>query len=180
MEIFYLYLILTPIVLVLSVILISVPSFVTMYRMGRKKYFKQLKLLFQLKKKITSSYTIESSVNYAYKGVIVRTDNVKSFFFPIIETDKAWIIEQKNQSVFETLYITECVKVEDKWENNKIEFSYQECVYLVTLNNKFKKKLKEISKNNIPLNSIDELNDVINSEIKSLNRDNALKSIFNE
>jgi uncharacterized membrane protein YgaE (UPF0421/DUF939 family) len=165
--------------LIIMIIILSIPSFVTMIKFGRKKYFSQIKLLWKLKNKIKNCYQVETTINYTYNGVIVKSGIECKTFIPIIENgDKIWMIENLYGI---SIKITEHKQHQNKWETISHDImNYPSCIILLQQCSNFKSQIKKISQNPIRLKDLDELNKLLNSEITSINRDNKIKSLFDE
>ena len=77
------------IVVPLFALLISIPSFVSMYKLGFKAYVEQLALLKTMLKKISTGYKITQNQVYNYSGVSYNgpksvTQVETNHFFPIV------------------------------------------------------------------------------------------------
>jgi len=89
------------IVVPLFALLISIPSFVSMYKLGFKAYVEQLVLLKTMLKKISTGYKITQNQVYNYSGVSYNgpksvTQVETNHFFPIvINKDNRLVLNKK-------------------------------------------------------------------------------------
>ena len=86
------------IVVPLFALIISIPSFVSMYKLGFKAYVEQLVLLKTMLKKISTGYKVTVNQAYSYTGVNPKTFTQveTNHFFPIIiNKDNILVLNKK-------------------------------------------------------------------------------------
>lgn len=169
----------------LSFVILSIPSFVNMFKIGWSEYFTQLKLLWILNKKVKNSYSITETRTYSFiypngQSVAHQCDEI-SFYFPIfIRDDKVIIIQKRGNDFYNNLVITECNQNENQWLTKEHEIKIFSCILMQLLRDRFQKKLNILSKNSTQLENIDNFNEFINKELTILKRDNRLKNLLND
>jgi len=169
----------------LSVIttILSIPSFVAMYKMGYKDYFRNIKLLYTLYNRISTCYLIETNWTQRYQypdGTIKTHGGIRvNYYFPIyIDDNKVSIIDRSGDGFWSNLRINDATYDGVEWSTDLIEIKTVSCMFTQLLNDRFQKKLNKVSSEYIKLEDIDNLNDLINSEIKSIRREGKLNKIL--
>ena len=173
------------IVLPLFALFISIPSFVAMYKLGFKAYVEQLALLKTMLKKISTGYKIIQNQVYTYSGTGYNGPNTvtkveTNHFFPIVLNKDNLLVLNKKEGPFNTLYIQYCKHENDEWENNTVEIKTSICLFTQILNDRFQKKVDNIMKESIQLDDVENLNQLLNSQITSIKREDKLKALLND
>ena len=170
------------IVLPLFGLIISIPSFVSMYKLGFKAYVEQLALLKTMLKKISTGYKVKVNQAYSYTGVNPKTFTQveTNHFFPIIINKDNILVLNKKEGPFNTLHIQYCKQVDDKWDNNMVEIKTNTCLFTQILNDRFQKKVDNLMKESVQLDGVENLNQLLNSEITSIKREDKLNTILND
>jgi hypothetical protein len=170
------------IVVPLFALLISIPSFVSMYKLGFKAYVEQLVLLKTMLKKISTGYKVTVNQAYSYTGVNPKTFTQveTNHFFPIIINKDNILVLNKKEGPFNTLHIQYCKQVDDKWDNNMVEIKTNTCLFTQILNDRFQKKVDNLMKESVQLDGVENLNQLLNSEITSIKREDKLNTILND
>lgn len=170
------------IVVPLFAFFISIPSFSSMYKIGFKYYFKQLSLLRIMLKKLSLSYKITKPQTYTYtygnsqisKSTVIETN----YFFPIFINKDRLLVISKKEGKFNTLYIQDCTQKDSEWISNSIEIKTSTCLLTQILNDKLQRKVDNLMKESIQLEDVENLNELLNSEITSIKREDKLKALL--
>lgn len=170
------------IVVPLFALLISIPSFVSMYKLGFKAYVEQLVLFKTMLRKISTGYKVTVNQTYSYTGVNPKTFTQveTNHFFPIIINKDNILVLNKKEGPFNTLHIQYCKQVDDKWDNNMVEIKTSNCLFTQILNDRFQKKVDNLMKESVQLDGVENLNQLLNSEITSIKREDKLNAILND
>ena len=169
------------IVVPLFALIISIPSFLSMYKLGFKAYVEQLVLLKTMLKKISTGYKVTVNQAYSYTGVNPKTFTQveTNHFFPIIINKDNILVLNKKEGPFNTLHIQYCKQVNDEWDNNMVEIKPSSCLFTQILNDRFQKKVDNLMKESIQIDGVENLNELLNSEITSIKREDKLNTILN-
>jgi hypothetical protein len=173
------------IVLPLFGLIISIPSFVAMYKIGFKAYVEQLVLLKKMLKKISTGYKVTYNQVYTYSGTGYNGPNTVTkveinHFFPIVINKDNLLVLNKKEGPFNTLHIQYCKHENDNWNNNMVEIKTSTCLFTQILNDRFQKKVDNLMKESIQLDDVENLNQLLNSEITSIKREDKLKTLLND
>jgi hypothetical protein len=170
------------IVLPLFGLIISIPSFVSMYKLGFKAYVEQLALLKTMLKKISTGYKVKVNQAYSYTGVNPKTFTQveTNHFFPIVINKDNLLVLSKKEGTFNTLHIQYCKHENDNWNNNMVEIKTSNCLFTQILNDRFQKKVDNLMKESVQIDGVENLNDLLNSEITSIRREDKLKALLND
>lgn len=172
------------IVLPLFGLLISIPSFVAMHKLGFKAYRQQLRVLKIMNRKISTGYKVKHNQVYTYTGkgynvpsTVTRVET--NHFFPIVIDKDHLIILTKKEGPFNTLYMQYCEYKNKEWSNDNIEIKTSTCLLTQLLNDRFQKKVDNLMKDSVKLDGVENLNDLLNSQITSIKREDKLKALLN-
>ena len=175
------------IVVPLFVLIISIPSFVSMYKIGFKAYVEQLVLFKTMFKKISTGYkvTVNQVYTYTYSGSghggpTTSTKVEINHFFPIIINKDNLLVLNKKEGPFNTLHIQYCKNVDDEWDNNMVEIKTNGCLFTQILNDRFQKKVDNLMKESVQLDGVENLNELLNSQITSIKREDKLNTLLND
>ena len=175
------------IVVPLFVLIISIPSFVSMYKIGFKAYVEQLVLFKTMFKKISTGYkvTVNQVYTYTYSGSghggpTTSTKVETNHFFPIIINKDSLLVLNKKEGPFNTLHIQYCKNVDDEWDNNMVEIKTNGCLFTQILNDRFQKKVDNLMKESVQLDGVENLNELLNSQITSIKREDKLNTLLND
>jgi len=173
------------IVLPLFGLIISIPSFVSMYKLGFKAYIEQLSLLKTMLKKISTGYKVTNNQVYTYSGTGYNVPNTltkveTNHFFPIVINKDNLLVLSKKEGTFNTLHIQYCKHENDNWNNNMIEIKTSSCLFTQILNDRFQKKVDNLMKESVQIDDVENLNQLLNSEITSIKREDKLKALLND
>jgi len=173
------------IVLPLFGLIMSIPSFVAMYKIGFKSYVEQLVLLKKMLKKISTGYKVTYNQVYTYIGTGYNGPNTvtkveTNHFFPIVINKDNLLVLNKKEGPFNTLHIQYCKHENDNWNNNMVEIKTSTCLFTQILNDRFQKKVDNLMKESIQLDDVENLNQLLNSEITSIKREDKLKTLLND
>ena len=163
-------------------LIISIPSFVSMYKLGFKAYVEQLVLLKTMLKKISTGYKIIQNQVYSYTGVNPNTftKSETNHFFPIVINKDNILVLNKKEGPFNTLHIQYCKHENDEWNNNMVEIKTSNCLFTQILNDRFQKKIDSLMKESVQLDDVENLNQLLNSQITSIKREDKLKALLND
>lgn len=173
------------IVVPLFAFVISIPSFICIYKIGFKVYVEQLVLLKTMLKKISTGYKVSINQIYNYSGVSYNgpktvTKIESNHFFPIIINKDNLLVINKKEGPFNSIHIQYCKHVNDKWDNNIVEIKTSSCLFTQILNDRFQKKVDSLMKESIQLDEVENLNELLNSKITSIKREDKLNTILND
>jgi len=173
------------IVLSLFGLIMSIPSFVAMYKIGFKAYVEQLVLLKTMLKKISTGYKVTQNQVYNYSGVSYNgpktfTQVETNHFFPIVINKDNLLVLNKKEGPFNTLHIQYCKHVNNEWSNNMVEIKTINCLFTQILNDRFQKKVDNLMKESVQLDGVENLNELLNSEITSIKREDKLNALLND
>lgn len=172
-------------VILFAGIILSIPSFIAMYKLGFKEYIRNIKLLYTLYKKLNICYWIEQERTYNLQyqdGSVVKTKKIDSdYYFPVyINDSKIFVVHRKGDiGYYWNMTIQDSEKKTDgDWDTKSIDIKTISCMFTQILNDRFQKRLTNLTKENIKLEGIDNLNELLNSEITSIRREGKLNQIL--
>ena len=173
------------IVVTLFALLFSIPSFASIYKLGFKVYVEQLALLKTMLKKISTGYKVTVNQVYTYSGSgyggpTTSTKVETNHFFPIIINKDNLLVLNKKEGFFNTLHIQYCKHVDDEWNNNMVEIKTSTCLFTQILNDRFQKKVDNLMKDSVQLDGVENLNELLNSQITSIKREDKLNALLND
>jgi hypothetical protein len=170
------------IVIPIFLTLLSIPSWVEVYKSGWKEYIKSWKSISLLRKSLSLSYKIEKNqiLNYNYPNGKVKTvtSKVVDYYYPIFK-DSDVIIVQSSESPFSTIYVIFNRKVNGKWVENETELKTSQCPYQQLFIDMVKKKLIKLRDSSVKLETVNKLEEVIYSNLLERDRDNKIDLILN-
>jgi len=170
------------IVIPIFLTLLSIPSWVEVYKSGWKEYIKSWKSISLLRKSLSLSYKIEKNqiLNYNYPNGKVKTvtSKVVDYYYPIFK-DSDVIIVQSSESPFSTIYVLFNRKVDGRWIENTTELKTSQCAYQQLFIDMVKKKLIRLRESSISLEGVNKLEEVIYSNLLERDRDNKIDLILN-
>lgn len=172
------------IALFLLTTILSIPSFISIYKLGFKDYIRNIKLLYTLYKKLNICYWVEQEKTYRLQdqyGNITTTKRKDSdYYFPVYVNDsKLFIIHRTGEGgYFWNMTIQDSDYDGSTWNSKTIEIRTITCMFTQILNDRFQKRLTKLTKENIKLEGIDNLNELLNSEITSIRREGKLNQIL--
>jgi hypothetical protein len=146
-------------------LIISIPSFISMYKLGLKTYRQQLRILKIMIRKVSTGYKI--------------THN-QFHFFPIVVDKNHLLILTKKEGPFNVLYIQYCEHKNEhyEWSNDNVEIKTSTCLLTQLLNDRLHKKVDSLMKSSVVIEGVENLNQLLNSKITSIKREEALNSIL--
>ena len=167
----------------------GIPTIIIIFKTGRKEYFKQLRLLIKINKGLNLCYSVDSyqRYNYVYPNgqTKIHGFNETTCYYPIFESDEKLTMIQKKKGPFNKIHIVENTKVGGdgtpwSWNSDSHEIKKINCIFLQLLNDRVQKKMDKLSDDSIPYENVEKLSDFINSELTSIKRETALKSLLSE
>ena len=171
------------IVIPIFLTILSIPSWVEVYKSGWKEYIKSWKSISLLRKSLGLSYKIEKNqtlnYNYANGKVKTVTSKVVDYYYPIFK-DSDVIIVQSSESLFSTIYVIFNRKVNGKWVENETELKTSQCPYQQLFIDMVKKKLIKLRDSSVKLENVNKLEEVIYSDLLERDRDNKIDLILND
>jgi len=173
------------------VLILSIPSIISIFRVGRKDYVRNIKIMYNLYKKLSTCYSITSpqTYNYVYPSGQNKTVTYDEthFYFPVFINDNhIFVISKKEKGVFWGITINDCVYDKDKknikgemgvWGTEVFEIKTSVCIFTQILNDRFQKKLDKLMNASSDLDGLDDLNSFINGEIVSIRRESKLNQL---
>ena len=171
------------IVIPIFLTILSIPSWVEVYKSDWKEYIKSWKSISLLRKSLSLSYKIEKNqtlnYNYANGKVKTVTSKVVDYYYPIFK-DSDVIIVQSSESLFSTIYVIFNRKVNGKWVENETELKTSQCPYQQLFIDMVKKKLIKLRDSSVKLENVNKLEEVIYSDLLERDRDNKIDLILND
>ena len=163
-------------------IILTTPSFVYMIKVGKKEYFKNWKTIFQIKKGLEDCLLVEEYQQYVYnypngtKKTYGQT--IKKYYYPIYKENGDIYIIQKNSGPFTSIWVIFNKKVGVTWVEDSHELKTSSCLYQQIYMDYIKKKLTKLEDNSKSCKDINELEEVIYSELISKQRESKLEKIL--
>ena len=171
------------IVIPIFLTLLSIPSWVEVYKLGWKEYINRWKSISFLRKEIILCYKIEKNqnLNYIYPNGSTKsvTSKVVDYYYPIFKNGDVTIV-QCAEGPFSTIYVIFNRKVDGKWIENTTELKTSQCTYQQLFIDIVKKKLIKLKNNSIKLESVNKLEEVIYSDLLERDRDSKINLILND
>lgn len=176
----YHFLIAFSIVIPSFIFILSIPSIISVFKLGRKDYFRNIKLLYRLRKRLNLCYKLDSMLSYSINGQIHNRRN-DDYYFPVYESDEnVFIVNKSGDGLWYNIKINDAKCDNDgNWKTELIEIRTSTCMFTQILNDRFQKRLDIIAKSSVVLEDIEDLNQLINSEIVSIRRESKLNQIIN-
>lgn len=173
------------IVVPLFALLISIPSFISMYKLGFKVYVEQLVLLRTMIRKLSTGYKVTINQVYNYNGTGYNGPKTVSHveinhFFPMIINKDNLLVINKREGPFNSLNIQYSKRIDDRWENNMVDLKTSSCLFTQILNDRFQKKVDNFMKESVQIDNVENLNELLNSQITSIKREDKLNAILND
>jgi hypothetical protein len=170
------------IVIPIFFILLSIPSFVYMVKIGKKNYLKNWKIIFQIKNGLRDCLLIKDTQQYNYKypngQTKTYTQTVEKYYYPIYKENGDIYIIQKNSGPFTSIWVIFNKKVGVTWVEDSHELKTSSCLYQQIYMDYIKKKLTKLEDNSKICKDINELEEVIYSELISKQRESKLEKIL--
>jgi len=162
----------------LLLLILSIPSIISIFKIGRKDYFRNIKLLYSLYKKLNLCYKLDSTISYNINGTKYNRPN-NDYYFPVYENDEnVFIINKSGEGLWYHIRINDAKYDGENWKTELIEIRTSTCMFTQILNDRFQKRLDTLTNSSIVLGDIDNLNKLINSEIVSIRRESKLNQII--
>ncbi len=170
------------IVIPIFFILLSIPSFVYMVKIGKKQYLNNWKTIFQIRKGLENCLLIKDSQQYNYKYTNGQTKTytqiVEKYYYPIYKENGDIYIVQKSSGPFTSIWVIFNKKVGVTWVEDSHELKTSSCPYQQLFIDIIKKKLTKLEDNSKICKDINELEEVIYSELISKQRASKLEKIL--
>ena len=186
------WLIALSIVVPFFLIFLSIPSWVEVYKLGWKEYVNQWKSISLLRKELNCCYKISKNktLNYIYPDGSNKsvTELVVDYYYPVFKNGDV-IIVQSSEGPFSSIYVifnrkvfgaSPNVGVDSRWVENTTKLKTSQCAYQQLFIDMVKKKLIKLRGNSIELESVNKLEEVINSDLLERDRDNKINLILND
>jgi hypothetical protein len=162
----------------------SIPSMISIYRLGRRDYLRNIKLLITLYKKLNLCYELTENkpVNFVYPNGTRISNNYETtdYYLPIyIDDNNIFIVHKMYKGILYDLRINDAKYDGKDWKTDLIEIKTSTCLFTQIINDRFQKKMDKLIENKIILEDIKNLNQLINSEIVSIRREGKLNMIVN-
>jgi hypothetical protein len=178
------WLIALSIVIPIFFLFLSIPSFIQMYKIGIKDYIKHIKYLYLLSNKIDKCYIYSQDVNqkFTYNDGTSRSINYKTstYFFPIyIDHNNIYIIDKNGNNLLysERFSIKKYSRIDKNWEIEDFEIKHTPCLWTMIIKDYFSKRVEKSQKDSVVIESLDKINDIVNSEVTSITRSFKLNNI---
>jgi hypothetical protein len=170
--------------ILLLTFIISIPSVVAAFKIGFKDYINQFRILRLMLKKVSIGYKIIENQTYSFKGLgyngpktIVKVET--KHYFPIIINKDIVAVISKTEGPFNIIDIQYCENKNNKWSNDLMVIKTSTCLFTQILNDKLQKKIDSLMKDSVKIDEIQNLNQLLNSQIVSIKREEVLNTILN-
>lgn len=167
------------------VLILSIPSFIAIYKMGIDSYFFNIKTIMILSNGFEKCYHIKSNKNIQFtykdgsKGRLIKSKET-DYFYPIYLTDKIYLINEKIGTFSYGTKVTIYDNFNNKWTSKEINISNIECIYTMFFYNKFSNRMKKLKKISTMISNVESLESIINEYYKLVNRERKINLIFHE
>ena len=112
----YHFLIAFSIAIPILLLVLSIPSIIAIFRIGRSNYIRNIKLLYKLPKKLNFCYKLDSKLSYNINGQILNR-NTNDYYYPIYVSDEnVFIINKSGDGLWYNLRINDA-KYDAKMQN---------------------------------------------------------------
>ena len=169
------------IVIPIFLTILSIPSWVAVYKLGWKEYINQWKSISLLRKGLIDCYKIEKNqtlnYNYANGKTKTITSKVIDYYYPVFNNGDV-IIVQSSEGPFSTIYVIFNRKVDSKWVENTTELKTSQCPWQQLFIDLVKKKLISLRESSLKLENVNKLEEVIYSDLLERDRDNKIDLIL--
>jgi hypothetical protein len=160
----------------------SIPSLISIFKIGRLDYIRNIKLLYKLRKKINLCYKVSvKKVRHYSINAVSHTQNVvdEEYYFPVyVNDERVFIVNKAGKGIWYRLSINVAKYDGVNWQTDLVEIKTSTCMFTQVLNDRFQKKLDRLIESSTLLDDVDDLNQLINSEIVSIRRDSKLNQII--
>ena len=175
------WLIASLIVLFSIFLVISIPSIFLIFKMGYKEYFKKVSFLYKECRNIKNMYKINKKFYYIDQYSNSFTRNEIYYYCTTISENKVNVMDviylYSDYSIY-NLNICEYNRNDSGWKPIQYQINKNSCILTSFLFIRFSKKINKLKDYSIDLESIDQLNNIINSDIKELTREIKLNKIL--
>jgi hypothetical protein len=163
-------------------IILSTPSFVYMIKVGKKEYFKNWKIIFQIRKGLENCLLIEEPIQYKYSypnnQTKTYTQIVEKYYYPIYKENGDIYIIQKSSGPFTSIWVIFNKKLGVTWVEDSQELKTSGCIYQQLFIDVIKNKLNKLEDKSKSCKDINELEEIIYSELISKQRESKLEKIL--
>lgn len=164
-------------------IILSTPSFVFMIKIGKIEYFKNWKIIFQIRKGLENCLLIEEPIQYKYRypnnnQTKTYTQIVEKYYYPIYKENGDIYIIQKSSGPFTSIWVIFNKKVGVTWVEDSQELKTSGCIYQQLFIDIIKKKLTKLEDHSKLCKDTNELEGVIYSDLISKQRESKLEKIL--
>jgi len=170
------------IVITIFLTILSIPSWVEVYKLGWKEYIESWKSISLLKKGLNLSYKIEKTqtLNYNYYNGKTKsvTSKVTDYYYPIFKNGDVIIIKS-SESPFSTIYVIFNRKMNGKWVENTTELKTSQFPWQQLFIDIVKNKLIKLRESSLKLENVNKLEEVIYSDLLERDRDNKINLLLN-
>lgn len=157
-------------------IIILIMSIVSMFIVGPKKYFKQLRCLwkFKIDKSFIKTHTFKTNFT-PLNGRMFREDY---YFFVDVIGDNEIVVVKCLSPYFSFWNIQIIKKVNNEWTDEEFKISMSSCLISQSLKGIIGRKMKRESLNSTRIEDTNTINDFLNTEVVQLSRDRKLKELL--
>lgn len=171
------------IVMPLFLIILSIPTWVEVYKLSWKEYINRWTSISLLRKGLIYCYRIEKNqtLNYVYpNGRTKSVTEIKvEYYYPVFNNGDV-VIVQSAEGPFSTIYVIFNRKVNGKWIENTSELKTSQCAYQQLFIDIVKKKLIKLRESSVKLENVNKLEEVIYSDLLERDRDSKINLILND
>jgi len=96
-----------------------------------------------------------------------------------VNDENVFIVNKSDKGLWYNLRINDAKYDGENWKTDLIEIRTTTCMFTQILNDRFQKKLDNLVESSVMLEDIENLNQLINSEIVSIRRESKLNQIIN-
>ena len=154
-------------------VVILLMSIVSMFIVGRRKYFEQLRYLWKFRIDKTFVKTFKFGTNHVNINL-----NEDYYFFVNVIDDKEVVVVKCLAPYFTFWNIQSIRKINGEWVDDDIKVTMSSCLFSHLLKVSISKKMKKEVSNSIRIDNTNIINDFLNTELIQLSRDKKLKEIL--
>lgn len=160
---------------ILTIIVLSM-SIVSMFIIGPRKYFKQLRCLwkFKIDKSFIKTHTFKTNFTPLNGRMLIED----YYFFIDVLRDNEIIVVKCLSPYFSFWNIQIIKKIDDRWVDEEFKISISSCLISQSLRGLIARKMKKESVNSIKIEDTNTINDFLNTEVVQLSRDRKLKELL--
>lgn len=165
---------------IITLVLLSVCS-VSIFMIGRRRYFLQLKSLwnFKIDKIFVKSHNYSVNLHLNGSPVQIKNSTDDYYFFLNVKDDKTVIIAKILDSFYGSFLIDTYQKNDkEEWITDSFRIDPNSCVITHLLKDRVESKLRKCRSNSDRIERIEDIDHFLNDRIKSICREKKLKRLL--